>query len=185
MMSQKRIWIAVVVASLCIAPIGAKAAPDVDGAVDALIATPYNVIGDWGASFGLVSASVGGALGDVLALVDDNEYSRVLLRGIFSKMTYRLSQTVSYTFTGMLEGARSENFAAFPESDQMYGGDTGGVEARMRTLTKGLGAAVLGLADGAVGIPLAIMRGFGEERTARKLSSWQREMRDKLVGTVR
>ena len=175
---------AVLAVGLWVFPGNAKAGPDIDGAVDALISWPLSTFGTVAGSAGLITASVTGTLGDLVALVDDNKYSRVVLRGLFSKTIYRLSLGVSQTFTGAMEGSRAQDFERFPEpiSDYM---DTRDPRERLDALSAGVGGIYVAITD-AVGLPLLVLtRGAGVQGATDGLESWRKTVRERYLGPVR
>ena len=162
---------------------GAAAEPDIDGAVDALIDTPFNTLGDAAGSAGLVAAGIGGAVGDLVALIDKNEHAEVLLRGIVSTSIHRLSLGLSNTFTGMLEGMRAENLQRYPESASAYL-DPADLDSRVDNVLDGLGGVWVGVTD-AVGNPLLfLLRCAGAAKQADQISDYQAEVRDRYFGSV-
>ncbi len=91
-------------------PAQAQAAPDIDGAVASLIAIPLDFFGNALGAMGLVFGSAGGVAGDIVAVVDNNEYTSILLRGLLSTPIKRLSMGVSQLSTGGMEGLRGDWF---------------------------------------------------------------------------
>lgn len=175
---------AVLAAGLCILPGNAKAGPDIDGAVDALISWPISTLGDVAGSAGLITASVTGTLGDLVAFVDDNKYSRVVLRGLFSKTIYRLSLGVSQTFTGAMEGMRAQDFERYPEPISAYM-DTKDPSERLDALSAGVGGIYVAITD-AVGLPLLVLtRGAGIQGATDGIEGWQKKVRERYLGPVR
>ena len=160
-----------------------KAGSDVDGAIDALIDAPLNTVGDLAGSAGLVSGGVMGGLGDVIALVDDNPYTRTLLRGMMSMAIRRLALGVSYTFTGMLEGLRRENLARYPESALLYLEPQASL-VRIDDVMDGLGGTYVAFSD-AVGNPaLAVLRIGGATAWADRIAGWQTTVRGRYFGPL-
>lgn len=180
---------AVLFASVLAAVIGgspgaAKGASDIDGAVDALISTPLDVFGDAAGALGLVASAGFGVLGDVAAVVDDNEYTRVLLRGIFSTTIHRVALGTSQMFTGGMEGLRAEDFTAFPESPGDYL-DRAPVQTRIDTASTGLGALGLGVVDLMANPGLFLTRLIGMEQQAADIARSQANVRNNWVGSVK
>jgi len=170
--------------SLWASPGGAKAGPDVDGAVDALISAPLNTLGDLAGSLGLITGAVGGTVGDLVALLDDNEYSRVVLRGFISTTIQRITLGLSQTMTGAMEGNRGEDFDRYPEAAGAYltSRDTA---KRLETLEAGLGAIYVAVTD-AIGQPLLVLtKGAGAQGPTDQIESWQKKVRERYLGSVR
>ena len=175
---------AVLAVGLWVLPGNAKAGPDIDGAVDALISWPMITLGDVAGSAGLITASVTGTLGDLVAFVDDNKYSRVVLRGLFSTSIYRLSLGVSQTFTGAMEGMRAQDFERYPEPISAYM-DTKDPTERLDALSAGVGGIYVAITD-AVGLPLLVLtRGAGVQGATDGIESWQKKVREGYLGPVR
>jgi hypothetical protein len=169
--------------ALLVAP-GARAQPDIDGAVDALISTPFDTFGDVAGSAGMMFGALGGLTGDIVALVDDNEVTRVLLRGVFSTTIRRLSLSTSQTFTGAMEGMRAEDLNGLPEPIAHYM-DPKDMSGRVDTFTKGLGALQLAVVD-TVGNPTQfLMRLVGATSQADSVAKWQTDSRNNWVGAAR
>jgi hypothetical protein len=160
-----------------------KAGPNVDGAIEALIDTPLNTVGDLAGSAGLISGGVLGGLGDVVALADDNRYARVLLRGAISTVIRRLALGMSQTLTGMLEGLRGEDLARYPESASLYlEPQAGGV--RIDDVMDGLGGTYVAFSD-ALGNPaLALLRAGGATAQADSVARWQATVRGRYFGPL-
>ncbi len=179
------LWCAAVLGlSLWVLPGGARAGPDIDGAVDALISWPLNTTGSVAGSAGLITASVAGTVGDLVALIDDNRYSRVVLRGLFSKTILRLSLGVSQTFTGAMEGLRADDFERFPEAASAYM-DAKEITGRLDTLGAGVGTIYVAITD-AVGLPLLVLtRGAGIEGATDSIEGWQKNVRERYLGPLR
>ncbi|MFQ5515196.1 MAG: hypothetical protein ACE5FG_12295 [Myxococcota bacterium] len=166
--------------SLLVAPGLAAAQSDVDGAVEALIDFPLNTFGDLGGATGLVLGGLGGVMGDIVALVDDNPY----LRGILSTTIHRLSLGVSNSMTGMLEGLRAEDLERYPEPASAYL-DNDDPGARIDNVLDGVGGTYVALSD-AIGNPLlVILRAAGVQDRAERISTWQEQVRDRYFGPVR
>ena len=174
---------AVVAAALAIGvvPAQAEAAPDVDGAVSALIALPFDFAGNALGAVGLLTAGAGGVVGDIVAVVDNNEYSSILLRGILSTPIKRLSMGIGQMSTGGMEGLRGEDLADFPQAASMYLGKDS-VMQHMGSFGQGLGATGLVVVDTLSNTGLFLTRAVGANETAGNLEGWQTDMRDSFVG---
>ncbi len=169
------------------APAPLVAAPDLDGAVDALVSTPLDSAGDAVGGAGLFAAGLLGLVGDAVALLDRNAYGgEVLLRGILSTWLGRTALAISQTSTGALEGLRAEDLESFPEPPASYleghGSDAG---VRLDTLAAGLGAAGLALVDGVLNPLLFLTRSAGLEAPAAELAARQTDARDAWLGTAK
>jgi hypothetical protein len=174
----------VLAAALMATPATTRAAPDVDGAVDALIATPFDPLGDAVGALGLLSGSVLGLGGDMIAIVDDNEYTRIVLRGLFSTTIRRGALAISQMSTGGMEGARNENFDAFPESNAGYL-DPENFSGRLDSAKMGLGAAGLGVVDIIANPLLFLTRLVGLEDQSNSLVQFQTDARNNWVGNAK
>ncbi len=166
---------------MVVVPARVEAAPDIDGAVDALISLPYNFFGNAIGAAGLIFASVGGLTGDIVAIVDNNEYSSILLRGLLSTPIKRLSLGLSQLSTGAMEGMRDDDFADFPQPSSAYTGSEGMMK-HGSTFVTGLGAAVLIVTDGVLNVGLFLTRAVGANDLAGDLAGWQDDVRDDCVG---
>jgi hypothetical protein len=174
---------ALIAVSLLISAGEAKAGPDVDGAVKALIDTPINTTGDLIGSAGLITAGVAGGVGDLVAFIDDNEYTRVVLRGIVSKSIHRLALGMSNMGTGGLEGLRAEDLQAYPEAAAVYM-EPQGPAVRVDDVLDGIGGTYVALTD-ALGNPLLmVLRGGGATDQAASVDKWQAAVRDRYFGPV-
>ncbi|MFQ5512987.1 MAG: hypothetical protein ACE5FG_01010 [Myxococcota bacterium] len=167
-------------AALLMSAGAASAKPDVDGAVDALIALPHDVGGDALGAVGLVLAAGVGATGDVLAVIDQSEYGRVLLRGFASTLTRRFAYGLSRLASGALEGFRNDDLHKFPEDLGDYL-DPKSHEARIWTLRSGIGAAVLGATDLVTNSLLVLTRAAGSTEHSDELTKMQDDWRDDWV----
>jgi hypothetical protein len=166
---------------LAMAPGSAKAAPDVDGAVSALIALPFDAAGDLFGAAGLMIAAVGGGVGDVVAIVDNNEYSGIVLRGLLSTPIRRLSLGVSRISSGVLEGFKNNEFDRFPEPASSYLGKDS-LTMHDETFGAGLGAAGLSVVDALANTGLVLTRAVGANDQAKSLAEWQDGLRDRWIG---
>ena len=174
---------AVIAAALAIGvvPAQAEAAPDVDGAVSALIALPFDFFGNALGALGLLTAGAGGIVGDIVAVVDNNEYSSILLRGIISTPIKRLSMGIGQMSTGGMEGLRGEDFADFPQDASTYLGKDS-VMQHMGSFGHGLGATGMVVVDTLSNTGLFLTRAVGANAMAGDLEGWQTDMRDSWVG---
>jgi hypothetical protein len=180
-----RVFIVAVLASaLGVVPPTARAASDVDGAVDALVSWAPDVFGDAFGAVGLVFAGVTGLARDGVGLVDDNDYTRVLLRGIFSKSLGRLGLGVSQMSSGAMEGLRAEDFTGLPEASKGYLA-AGTVQGRVDTVSKGLGAAGLAVVDVIANPVLFLTRLAGLESQSKDIARTQTNVRNDWVGAVK
>ena len=167
--------------AMVVVPARVEAAPDVDGAVDALISLPFDTFGNAIGATGLIFASVGGLTGDIVAIVDNNEYTSILLRGLLSTPIKRMSSSVSQLSTGAMEGMRDEDFADFPQASSIYTGSEGMMK-HVSTFGTGLGATVLVVTDALSGTGLFLTRAVGANGVADDLAAWQDGVRDGCVG---
>lgn len=174
----------VLILALAAGPTPAVAAPDFDGAADALVATAFDATGDLVGSAGLVSAAVLGAGGDLVALIDDNEVTRVVLRGVLSKAIRLTALGTSQMSTGALEGFRGEDFANFPEPAKDYL-DPENFEVRVATLVEGVGALALGTVDILANPSLFILRLVGLTDQADSIAKFQTEYGGKWLGATK
>ena len=177
---------AVLAVALWVLPNDATAGPDIDGAVDALISWPISTFGDVLGSAGLITSSVTGCAGDLVALIDNNKYSGVVLRGLLSKTIHRFSLGVSQTFTGAMEGYRAQDFERYPEAIAAHmeaeAKDMGG---RLDSLSAGVGGIYVAITD-AVGLPLLVLsRGAGIQGATDHIEGWQKKVRERYLGPVR
>lgn len=162
----------------------ALAAPDFDGAADALVSTPLDPAGDLLGAAGLLAAGGFGLAGDALALVDRNAYGELVLRGVLSTSLRRTALALSHMSTGALEGLRAEDLERFPEPAASYR-DGGGPGERLDTAAAGLGAAGLALLDAAINPLLCFTRGVGLEGPAGALATYQTDARSAWLGTAK
>ena len=95
--------------AIVVVPARVEAAPDVDGAVDALWSIGFDSFGNAFGAAGLMFASVGGLAGDIVAIVDNNEYTSILLGGVISTPIKRISSSVSQLSTGAMEEVLSNH----------------------------------------------------------------------------
>jgi len=171
------------VASLWLCPGGAAAGPDIDGAVDALISTPLDTTGSVVGSAGLIMGALGGTVGDLVSFIDDNQYSRIVLRGLVSKTIQRISLGISQLSTGALEGFRAEDLKNYPESASAYTENRNPTE-RLDTLGAGVGGTYVAVTD-AVGGPLVmLLRGVGLTDQAGSIANWQSTVRERYFGPL-
>ena len=151
--------------------------------MDALIDTPFNTFGDVAGAGGLISAGTLGIAADVVALVDDNEYSRIVLRGLLSKPTKRMAQGWSAIFTGALEGLRAEDLENYPESMDAYVGEHK-IDSHIDTIGDGLGGVYVGIVDAICNPVLMLLRISGANQQADSLANWMGTRRDRYFGPV-
>ena len=167
--------------AIVVVPARVEAAPDVDGAVDALWSLPFDTFGNAFGAGGLIFASVGGLAGDIVAIVDNNEYTSILLRGLLSTPIKRMSSSISQLSTGAMEGMRDDDFADFPQPSSAYTGSEGMMK-HVSTFGSGLGATVLIVTDGVSNVVLFLTRAVGASGVAGDMAGWQDGMRDSCVG---
>lgn len=161
----------------------AKAGPDVDGAVDATISWPLETAGDFVGSLGLITSSVGGCLGDAIALLDDNEYSRVVLRGFLSTTVRRMFYGVSTLSTGALEGLRAENLRNYPEASDGFL-DPDGLSGRIDSFEAGLGGVYVMTIDALTGPVLLFTRAVGLTGVADDVKEFKDSRRKRYFGPL-
>jgi hypothetical protein len=143
-------------------------------------------MGDGAGAVGLLSAGMLGLGGDVVALVDDNEYSTIVLRGLFSKTIRRTALGISQMFSGGMEGMRGEDINGLPESMKGYTEpELGDLQSRLPTLERGLGSAGLAVVDGVCNPLLFLLRLAGVEDPAKAIVDSQVQARDRWVGTTK
>ena len=165
------------------APGTASAGPDPDGAVRALWAIPFEASGDAIGAGGLVAASAIGLAGDIVAVIDNNRYSHVVLRGIASTAVRRSALGVSQLSTGALEGFRDDDFERFPESEATYLAPDD-VMVRARTFGMGIGAVGLVIVDSVTNTGLFFTRAVGAAGANEALESAQTNARSAWVGSA-
>jgi hypothetical protein len=161
----------------------AKAGPDVDGAVDALISWPAETAGDFVGSAGLITSSLGGALGDGIACIDDNEYTRVVLRGFLSTTVRRMFYGLSTPSTGALEGLRAENLRNYPESSGAFL-DPDGLSGRIDSFEAGLGGVYVMAIDALTGPVLLFTRAVGLPGAADDVAEFKDSRRERYFGPL-
>ena len=162
-------------------PAQAQAGPDIDGAVASLIAIPLDFGGNALGSIGLLVAGAGGVIGDVIAVVDNNEYTSILLRGLISTPIKRLSMGIGQMATGGMEGLRGEDFANFPQDASTYLGKDS-VMQHLGTFGNGLGAAGLVAVDTLGNAAQFLTRAVGATDMAGSVDGMQNDCRDSWVG---
>jgi hypothetical protein len=160
-----------------------NAGPDIGGAADALVSTPFRVAGDLVAAGGLSAASFVGLAGDGVALVDDNALSAPVLRGIASQCVRRAALALSQGSTGLMEGLRAEDVERLPEPRAAYLENAPGV-GRLDTLVTGLGSLRLALEDALGGPALVLLRATGARGAADWISNLQRDERIRVLGPL-
>ncbi len=164
------------------------AAPDLDGAADALVATAFEPAGDAVGGAGLVAASVVGGVGDLVALIDDNRYSRHVLHGVGSRNIDRAALGISNMLTGSLEGFRGQDFVSLPEQQRIYLGAPESAESRAKTrgltFARGISALVSLTVVDAVTNPVLILAELaGAEGPADAIESWKNGVADTVLGS--
>lgn len=155
--------------------------PDPEGAVRALWSIPLDSAGDSVAASGLISASVVGVAGDLVALVDHNEFSHPFLRGIASTGIRRTALGISRFATGTLEGFHNAKFSDFPESEDTYMRPDGG-SGHLRTFGHGLGAVGLTFVDAFANTGLLITQAVGANEAIEPLVRVKTDVRTAWVG---
>lgn len=171
-------------AALLLLPVrSAQAGPDLAGAADALVSTPFRVAGDLIGAAGLASASLVGLAGDAVALVDANRVTEPVLRAIPSRCIRRVALALSQGSTGLLEGLRAEDVERLPEPDAAYLTNAPGA-GRLDTLLSGLGSLRLALEDALAGPALVLLRASGARGAAQRVDLWQRDERTRLLGPL-
>lgn len=161
----------------------AHAAPDVGGALRALVATPFRVTGDVLGAGGLLAASALGLCGDGIALADANRWTEPILFGVGSGAVRRLALGVSQGATGVLEGLRAEDVERLPEARAAYLENAPGV-GRVDTALTGLGALRLGVEDALAGPALFALRAAGAREAAERVAGWARDERIGALGPL-
>ena len=170
---------AVILAMLWTAP--AQAGPDLDGSVRALASVPMDSAGDLFGGAGLATTAVVGLTGDIVAAIDHNEYSRIVLRGVLSTPIRRLALGLSQMSSGILEGFSNADFEYYPEAEARYLNPPG-LEPRTWTFRGGLGAVVLSVVDAIGNTGQFLLRAPGAGSTADSLEQMQQDARTALVG---
>jgi len=160
-----------------------QAAPDLGGAAEAIVSTPFRVAGDLVAAGGLSAAAVVGLAGDGVALIDDNPLTRPVLRGIPSGCVRRVALALSQGSTGLMEGLRAEDVERLPEPRAAYLENAPGA-GRLDTLVTGLGSLRLAVEDALGGPALVLLRAVGARATADRLSDLQRDERTRVLGPL-
>ena len=156
-------------------------APDMDGAIETLVAGPLKVAGDALGGVGLAGAAGCAAAGDLLSLADANPLTQPLLRGVASRTVHRLALALSWTSTGLLEGLRGEDIERLPEASATYLVAARGV-GRLDTFVSGVRALGLAFHDGLIIPPLVILHLAGAQEMAERLSRRQEEARIDALG---
>ncbi len=169
------VWLA------ALAPTGARAAPDPFGALATLARTPLVVAGDLCGAAGLGSAALIALGGDAIALIDDNPWTRPLLRGAASGFVHRIALATSWIGTGALEGLRGEDIERLPEASATYLEAAPGV-GRVDTLLDAGSAASLAVGDLASAPFAVLLRAFGATTAADRMELWRREARVRALG---
>jgi hypothetical protein len=170
-------------AALGLLPASACGAPDLDGAIAALVSGPLAATGDALGGAGLVAAAGCGSTADVVALVDANRLTSPLLRGTASRTLLRLALGLSWTSTGLLEGLRGEDIERLPEARATYLSAAPGV-GRVETLTGGIRSLGLALSDALSTPPLVILRLVGARGPAERLARRQENARIDALGPL-
>ena len=171
-------------ASLVSLPGTAAAGPDFDGAVDAVVSWPLVTAGNAFGSMGLVASSVGGAAGDAIALLDDNEYTRIVFRGIFSTTIRRVFLGASNASTGVLAGQRAENLTNSP-ADAGDCLDPEGLSDRLDSLEAGLGGVYVTAIDFVTGPVLFLTRAVGLTGVADDVTEFKDSRRKRYFGPLK
>lgn len=169
------------ICALGLAVTPARAAPDVDGALAALVAGPLDTTGDLIGSAGLMTAGVTGLAGDGIALLDDNRYTGLVLRGFASGLVHRLAMGISWTATGALEGLRGEDVERLPEAAATYLMAAPGV-GRFDTIFTGVQALELAIEDALLHPLVFVLHATGVNDTAGRLSRRLEDSRDRALG---
>lgn len=159
----------------------ARASPDPEGALRALLEAPPTLLGNTLGAGGLIAAAGLGLAGDALSLIDANPATRPFLRGVVSRALRRTALGISWTATGALEGLRAEDIERLPEARATYLAAAPGV-GRLDTLLDGLGAARLAVGDLFAAPGLAALRLVGSAERGRALARRRREARIRLLG---
>jgi hypothetical protein len=174
---------AIAAALILTAARSAHAGPDLAGAADALVSTPFRVAGDLVGVAGLSAASVVGLIGDGVALLDANPLTYPVLHGIPSGCVRRVALALSQGSTGLMEGLRAEDIERLPEPSVAYLQNAPGA-GRLDTLLTGLGSLRLGLLDALAGPALVVLRASGAHATAERVSGWQHDDRIRVLGPL-
>ncbi|HKC51930.1 MAG TPA: hypothetical protein VKF60_14125 [Myxococcota bacterium] len=161
----------------------AHAAPDVGGALRALVATPFRVTGDLVGAGGLVAAAALGLCGDGISLVDANRWTEPILFGVGSGAVRHLALGLSQGATGALEGLRAEDIERLPEARAAYLENAPGV-GRVDTALTGLGALRLGVEDALTGPAVFALRAVGARAAANRVTDWTRDERIRALGPL-
>ncbi len=173
----------VAAALLLAASRSAQAGPDLAGAAEALVSTPFRVAGDLVGVAGLSAASVVGLAGDGVALLDANRFTNPVLRGIPSGCVRRVALALSQGSTGLMEGLRAEDVERLPEPSVAYLQNAPGA-GRLDTLLTGLGALRLAFEDALGGPSLVVLRASGARDAAERVASWLRDERIRVLGPL-
>ena len=155
--------------------------PDPEGAVRALWSIPLDSAGDAVGAVGLIGASVVGAVGDLVALVDHNEFSHPFLRGIASTGIRRTALGISRLGTGTLEGLHNVQFSHFPEPEATYLRPDGG-SGHLGTFGHGLGAIGLTIVDAFANTGLFFTHASGATDASDALIRGKSDVRVAWVG---
>jgi len=157
-----------------------SADPDLDGSVMALAAVPADATGDFLGGAGMMMTSLVGLTGDAVAVIDNNEYSRIVLRGLLSTPIRRLALGLSQMSTGALEGFANVDHERYPQEESIYLNVD--LQNRLWTFRAGLGATVLTVVDVAGNFGQFLLRAPGAASTADSIGSFQTDARTSLVG---
>lgn len=161
----------------------AAAGPDPEGAVRALVATPFDVTGDAFGALGLVGASTLGLCGDGLSFLDANPVTKPILFGVMSGAIRRVALGLSQGSTGFLEGLRAEDVQRLPEPDAAYLENAPGV-GRLDTALTGLGSLRLLVEDALAGPSLFALRAVGARGAADAVADFTRGERIRVLGPL-
>jgi hypothetical protein len=173
----------VIVSALGLLPGIASGAPDIDGAIDALVSGPLRTAGDAVGGVGLIAAAGCAGGGDLISLIDANRLTRPLLRGAVSQAVRRLAMAVSWTATGALEGIRNQDIERLPEAEATYLSAAPGM-GRIDTFIGGIRALGLALSDGLSTPPQVTLRLLGANELAGRLTRRQENARIDALGPL-
>lgn len=159
----------------------ALAAPDVPGALGALISTPLDVAGDAIGGVGLITAATVSSAGDLVSLLDRNRLTAPLTRGAVSGAIQHGAFGISWLSTRSLEILRHEDIERLPPPREAYVSPARFV-GRLDVALDGVRALGLAARDAASGPLLGLLRGVGARERSEALDRWRREARIRALG---
>lgn len=157
------------------------AAPDLLGAGEALLATPFQVTGTLLGGVSLIGAALIGTAGDTVSLLDRNRVTEPVLGGIASGSIHTIAWGLQWGGTRSMELLRREDIERLPEPLAAYW-DTARYAGRFDSAASGFRALGLAVNDLVAGPSLAVLRASGARGTSERLASWRRDTRIVALG---